>query len=37
MRAATVAENTGHADDHRGEQDDEPKDDDHDELQTSTL
>src|SRR5664280_653526 len=25
MRAATVAENTGHADDHRGDQDDEPK------------
>src|SRR5664280_794084 len=32
MRAATVAENTGHADDHRGDQDDEPKNDDHDAL-----
>src|SRR5664279_68347 len=32
MRAATVTENAGHADDHRGDQDDEPKDDDHDAL-----
>src|SRR5665811_2375420 len=32
MRAATVTENTGHADDHRGDQDDEPKNDDHDAL-----
>src|SRR5664280_522634 len=32
MRAATVAENTGHADDHGGDQDDEPKNDDHDAL-----
>jgi hypothetical protein len=29
MRTVAVGENAGQADDHRGEQDDEPQDDDH--------
>jgi hypothetical protein len=30
MPAAAVAQNAGHADDHRGDQDDEPENNDHD-------
>ena len=33
MRAAGIAENASRADDHRGKQDDEPENDDHEALQ----
>src|SRR5208337_3941678 len=37
MRAAAVAEDDGHAGDHRGDQDDEPDNNDHDALRGSEL
>ncbi len=37
MRTASVAENTGHADDYGGDHDDEPDDNDHGTLRRFTL
>jgi hypothetical protein len=37
MPAATITENTAHTDDHRSDQDDEPKNNDHAALRTFTL
>jgi hypothetical protein len=37
MPAATITENTAHADDHRSDQDDEPKNHNHAALRTFTL
>jgi hypothetical protein len=37
VRAAAVAQNTGHPDDQRGDQDDEPENDDHDSSETAFV